>query len=270
MKKILYIACCLLLFTCEDVIELDLKTATPRLVIDASLNWFKDTSGNNQLIKLTLTSPYYSASVPPATGATVTVTDAHNNTYNFVEEDNSGIYRNQSFIPEINGVYKLKITYKNEVYTATETLMPVVPIDKVEQKNDGGFSGDETEIKAFYTDPKEIKNFYFFEFINRESNKLSLDIYDDKFTDGNQIFAFYSNEDIKKDDELIIQNQGVSQRFYEYMVILLQQSDDESGDPFEVQPATLRGNCINETNPENFPFGYFRVSEVSVFNYIIE
>ena len=270
MKKIMFIACCLLLFTCEDVIELDLKTATPRLVIDASITWFKKTSGNNQLIKLTLTAPYYNTNVPPATGATVSITDTHNNTYNFIEENNSGIYRNQSFIPEINGVYKLKIIYKNEVYTATEILTPVVPIDKVEQKSNGGFSGEEIEIKAYYTDPKDFKNYYFFEFINRESNKLCLDVYDDKFIEGNQFFAFYSNENIKKGDELIIQNHGVSQRFYEYMVILLQQSYNESGNPFEVQPATLRGNCINDTNPENYPFGYFRASEVSVFNYIIE
>ena len=266
----MYIACCFLLFTCEEVIELDLKTTTPKLVIDASLSWFKETLGNNQLIKLTLTAPYYDTSVPPATGATVTVTDAHNNTYHFIEEDNLGIYRNQSFIPKINGVYKLKIIYNNEVYLASETLTPVVSINKVEQKNNGGFTKDETEVKAFYLDPENIENFYFFEFINKSANTVSLEVYDDKFTDGNQTFAFYSNKDLKKNDEVIIQNYGISKRYYQYMTILLQQSDEEFRDPFEVQPATIRGNCINETNPENYPLGYFRVCEVAVYKYIIE
>ncbi|CAH8283777.1 uncharacterized protein DUF4249 [Mariniflexile fucanivorans] len=270
MKKIIYIICCLILVSCEDVIDLELKTAEPRLVIDASLIWYKNTTGNNQFIKLTLTAPYYDVHIPVATGATVTVTDSNNNTFNFIEENDTGIYRNQSFIPTINSTYNLKIIYMNEVYTASETLIPIVDIDKVEQKNDAGFSGEETEIKAFYTDPENIKNYYFFEFFNSDSNTITLDVYDDKFTDGNQIFAFYSNEDIETGTKLIIQNHGISQRFYEYINILLQQSKDETGDPFETQPATLRGNCVNETNPDNYPLGYFRASEVSIFNYEVE
>ncbi|MEN3324605.1 DUF4249 domain-containing protein [Mariniflexile soesokkakense] len=270
MKKIRYIVCCLFLISCEDVIQLNLKTTEPRLVIDASLTWYKNTSGNNQLIKLTQTVPYYSTNVLPATGATVTVTDTNNNTFNFIEENDTGIYRNQSFIAVINGVYSLKIVYENEIYTASETLMPVVSIDKVEQKNNAGFSGNETEIKAFYTDPKNIKNYYFFEFVNSDLSRVSLDVYDDEFTDGNQIFAFHTNENLKTGSKLFIQNHGISQRFYEYMNILLQQSKDESGGPFEVQPATLRGNCKNETNPNNYPLGYFRASEVSIYNYEVK
>lgn len=270
MKKIIYIVCCLLLISCEDVIELNLNTAEPRLVIDASLTWLKDTTGNNQLIRLTQTVSYYSTTVLPASGAIVTVTDTKNNTFNFIEEKDTGIYINQSFIPVINGVYNLKIVYKNDIYTASEILMPVVSIDKIEQKNNAGFSGNETEIKAFYTDPKNIKNYYLFEFINSNLNRASFDVYDDEFTDGNQIFAFHSNENLKTGNELIIQNHGISQRFFEYMTILLQQSKDESGGPFEVQPATLRGNCINQTNPNNYPLGYFRASEVSIYNYKIK
>ena len=109
-----------------------------------------------------------------------------------------------------------------------------------------------------------------FEFVNSDLSTVSLDVYDDEFTDGNQIFAFYSNEDLKTGSKLIIQNHGISQRFYEYMTILLQQSKDDSGGPFETQPATLRGNCINETNPSNYPLGYFRASEVSGYTYTVE
>ncbi|MBP0905216.1 DUF4249 domain-containing protein [Mariniflexile gromovii] len=270
MKKLILIIGCIFIISCEDVIDLKLKTDAPRLVVDASIIWHKNTPGNNQLIKLTLTAPYYDTSVPPATGATVTVTDANNNTFNFIEENNTGIYSNQSFTPVINRKYSLKIIYNDEVYTASETLIPVVNIDKVEQKNNAGFSGDETEIKAFYTDPKDIRNYYLFEFINSDLSTVSLEVYDDEFTDGNQIFAFYSNEDLKTGSKLIIQNHGISQRFHEYMTILLQQSKDESGGPFETQPATLRGNCINETNPSNYPLGYFRASEVSGFTYDVE
>ena len=270
MKKIIFIlALCTSFLACEDVIDLDLKTSEPRLVIDASLNWFKNTDGKNQMIRLTLTAPYYSTNIPPATGATITVTDENNTVFNFIEEQNTGVYKNNSFIPVINGVYNLKIVYKNETYIATESLQSVVTINRVEQKNDGGFAKDEIEVKAFYNDPKNIENYYLFEFINANSRLLSLDVYSDKFNDGNEIFAFNSSEELKPNDELYIQGYGISRRFYDYMFILLQQSSDDRGGPFQTQPATVRGNCVNQTNPDNYPFGYFRASEVATFKYTV-
>jgi len=269
MRKVIYILIISLQFiSCEDVIEVDLKSTQPRLVIDGSLNWVKGSQGNNQYIKLTLTAPFFDKSVPPANGATVVVTDLNNHTFNFIEEESTGIYINNSFIPEIGGIYNLTIIYDNETYTATEKLIPVSSIEYVEQKNEGGFSGEETEIKTFYTDPKGIQNYYLFEFTNNLTK--SLEVYDDEFTDGNQIFAFYSDENLASGDKLIIKNYGISKQFFEFMNILLQQTDDESGDPFELQPATVRGNCVNQTNSENYPLGYFKASEVSIFNYTIE
>lgn len=256
--------------SCQDVIDVDLDTAEPRLVIDASLDWTKGTNGNSQFIKLTLTAPYFDDSVPPATGAIITVTDSNNNTFSFVEQDNSGIYVNNSFIPEISGDYNLTIVYDNETYIASETLTSVASIDFVEQKNDGGFSGEEIELKAFYTDPAGIENFYLFEFMVVKDNSLSLIVYDDIFTDGNQIFAFYSSEDLEAGDELIIKNFGISERTFQFTNLLLEQTNENDGSPFEAQPATVRGNCVNQTNPENFPLGYFRVTESDVITYTVQ
>ncbi|WP_299555733.1 DUF4249 domain-containing protein [Seonamhaeicola sp.] len=269
MKKFIYIILFgLLIFSCEDVIDVDLKTAEPRLVIDASLSWIKGTQGNEQDIKLSLTAPYFDEEVPPATGALVNVRDLHDNVFVFTEQGTSGIYTNSTFIPEIDGVYTLDITYNDEVYTAVETLKPVSSIDYVEQNNNGGFSGDDIEIKAYYTDPED-ENYYLFEF-SLEENVPTLEVYDDEFNNGNQIFGFYSDEDLEPFDDLTIKISGISQLHYQYLFILLQQTDDESGDPFETQPATVRGNCVNQTNPDNFPLGYFRVSETDVFNYTVQ
>ncbi|TYA94782.1 DUF4249 domain-containing protein [Seonamhaeicola marinus] len=270
MKKVVCIFIfCFICFSCEDVIDVDLETSEPRLVIDASISWEKGTQGNDQEIKLSLTAPYFDRDIPPAIGATVTITDSHNNVFNFQEEFRTGIYRNTTFIPEINGVYTLTVSYEGEIYTATETLKPVVPIDFVEQNNNGGFSGDEIELKAYYTDPENEENYYLFEFGN-PGNMPTLEVYDDEFNNGNQIFGFYVDEDLKTDDVLRIKISGISQRCYEYINILLQQTDDDTGDPFETQPATVRGNCVNQTNSDNFPLGYFRLTETDVFFYTVQ
>ncbi len=270
MKNYLIISLLLITFSCEDVIDINLNEAEPKLVIDASINWFKGTSGSNQTIKLTLTAPYFAESVPPATGALVYITDINNNTFNFVEAGDSGIYLNTEFIPIINATYSLFINYDGEIYTATETLKSVVSIDYVEQNDTGGFTGEETELKAFYTDPIDEENYYFFEFISDIPEMVSLEVYEDQFTNGNQIFGFYTEENLSTGDEVIIRNYGISQQFYEFMFILLQQNSEDGGGPFETQPATVRGNCINQTDPDNFPLGYFRLSEVAELVYIVE
>ena len=70
--------------------------------------------------------------------------------------------------------------------------------------------------------------------------------------------------------DVTIRNYGISHRFYNFMFTLLQQGSEEGGGPFETQPATVRGNCINQTNQDNFPFGYFRLSEVDEVIYTIQ
>lgn len=271
MKKIIYIiTITLFTFSCEDVIDLDVPSSEPKLVIDASINWFKGTTGNEQEIKLTLSAPYFDTEVPPANGAQIVITDTDNNTFLFIEEGSTGIYKNNTFIPVINGEYNLTITYQGEIFSATETLKSVSSIDYIEQKDDGGFSGEEIEIKAYFTDPGDEENYYFFEFISDIPIIPSLEVYKDEFVNGNSIFGFYTEEDLSSGDELTIRNYGISERFYEFMFVLLQQSSEGGGGPFETQPATVRGNCINQTIPANFPLGYFRISEADEFIYIVE
>lgn len=271
MKKIIVIVIVFVFtFSCEDVIEVDLNEGQTRLVIDASINWLKNTTGNEQSIRLSLTAPFFDENVEPANGATVSISDLNGNTFDFIEDGNTGVYSNSNFIPVIDGVYSLSIVYNDELYTATETLKSVTPIDFIEQKDDGGFLGEDIELKAFYTDPANIENFYFFEFISDFSPIPTLEVYEDRFTDGNQIFGFYSEEDLEPGNIITVRNNGVSERFYNFMFTLLQQGSEEGGGPFETQPATVRGNCINETNSENFPFGYFRLSEVDEVVYTVQ
>jgi hypothetical protein len=256
--------------SCEDVVDVDLNEAEPRLVIEASINWFKNTTGNEQIIKLSLSAPFFDETIPPANGAIIQILDTNDNVFNFTEVGSTGNYVNSNFIPVIDETYTLIINYNNEIYSAQETLKSVSPIDFVEQNNDGGFTGQDIELKAYYTDPVNEENYYFFEFISDIPVVPTLEVYEDRFTNGNQIFGFYTEEDLEVGDQVTIRNYGVSRRFYDFMFVLLQQGSDESGGPFETQPATVRGNCINETNPDNFPFGYFRLSEVDEVIYTVQ
>ena len=254
------------LSSCEEVIQVDLEEAEPKLVIEASILWMKGTDGNFQNIKLSKTTPFYEDELAAVNNASVKIMSQEGEIFDFEHQEN-GVFINTNFDPVLNETYTLEILYEDEIYTASEVLLPVVPIDYVEQKQSGGFAGDEYEIKAYYTDPVAEENYYLFKFFNED---VSLEFYEDEFTNGNQIFGYYSDEDIEIGDNIGIEIQGISKSYYEYLFILRSQVGTNEGGPFETMPATVKGNIINRSNPDNYPFGYFRLSEVDSATYTVE
>ncbi|MGY5848461.1 DUF4249 domain-containing protein [Salegentibacter sp. HM20] len=254
------------LTSCEEVVQLDLETAEPRLVIEASIQWYKGSEGNHQIIKITKSTGFYEDEIMGVEGAGVNIQNEYGEIFEF-QDVGDGIYLNSAFKPELNLGYTLFVEVEGEIYTAEERLIPVSEITRIEQSVRTGFGEDQIEIKAFYQDPPGEANYYLFTFSNE---KTSLEIYEDEFTDGNEIFGYFSNEDIKPGDEIIIEMAGISRAFYEYLFILRSQVGNNGGGPFETQPATVKGNIVNETNRQNYPFGYFRLSEVDSTSYLVD
>ncbi len=252
-------------YSCEEVVDVELEESAPRLVIEASLLWQESDQQNVQAIKLTTTAPYFQEDIPPATGAFVKVITSTGEEY-FFEEMQDGIYKNDEWVPLQDVEYQLIIEYENEIYTATEQYVTVPALEYVEQEL-GGFSGEDYEFKIYYRDPAEIENHYLFRYFH---DRVSLQIYDDEFTNGNQTFAFFSDDEAEPGDLVIFEIQGISEEFYEYLFILRSQSGSSNGGPFQTQPSIVRGNIINTTNPENYAFGYFRLSEVNSLVYEVE
>ena len=105
MKKItFYLILIIAVFStsCEDVIPVDLNTAAPKMVIEASINWKKGTSGNQQKITLTTTTDFYSNEIPKVSGATVYIKNSANTIFNFTESAIKGDYVCANFIPVLN------------------------------------------------------------------------------------------------------------------------------------------------------------------------
>ena len=264
MRKLFYILAFILL-SCEEVVDLELETSAPRLVIEASLLFNPEIEKEIQIIKLSTTAPYFEEKIPPVSGAIVKITTDSGEEYLF-EEVNDGIYQNRDIMPVQNRNYTLEIIHQNEIYTSTAQYYTTPGLQFAEQDL-GGFSGDEYEFRIFYQDPEERENFYFFRYLNEQ---IYLQIYTDEFTNGNLTFASFNDEDAKPGDLVQFEIQGISEGFYEYMFILRSQAGDNNGGPFQTQPSIVRGNIVNQTNPDNFPFGYFRLSEVKFLTYEVQ
>lgn len=270
LKLIQILLISLISLSCEDVIELDLDSAPPKLVIDASIDWVKNTPGNEQKIKLTTTTSYYATEFPTVSGAIIYVTNSDNTVFNFVESSNPGEYICTDFLPEIGETYTLTITVNDTTYTATETLIGTPPIDEnIIQNNEGGFAGDELEIRYSYQDDGAQENYYM---TGIKSNRVAFPEYwlvSDELLQGNRIEQFYAHEDLEIGDSLNIKLYGVSKRYYDYFGKVLNAAGSDGG-PFAPAAVTVRGNVINQNDNDNFPLGYFRLSEVSERNYTIQ
>ncbi len=271
MKKIKYIFLALMITAisaCEDVVELDLPTSPPVLVIDAAINWEAGTDGANQVIRLTTTAPYYDTEVPNAEGAIVKVKDTSGNTFDFIEDLGTGNYICTNFLAKLNEKYNLYISYKEEEYIAEETLHPTVPIDKVEQVENTGFLQDQLGIRVYFTDPGDKDYFYFLETSSNIEPLKSLNVFDNSFVKGNELDIDITFEDIEIGDTIDFKLFNISKQYHDFMNLLLEQTG--GGGPFSGSPAGVNGNCYNQTNPEKRPLGYFRVVESRSVRFLLK
>lgn len=255
------------LLSCEEVVEIDLETETPRLVVEASINWNKGTDGRLQQITLTHTTPYFDTASSPATGAIVYIEESDGQRYDFIEEGTSGVYISESFNPKLQRTYILFIQYQDEIYQAEESMVPVTNLAYITQNNGSVFSNDYIELKAYFEDPVEEENYYFYKFEAMKDHTIN--VTEDRLLNGNEMFAIFVSEELEKGDQVKVSLYGVSKQYYNYMFTLISQSG-ESMSPFATQPATVKGNIVNLNNPENFALGYFRVSQEDTYTYIID
>ena len=264
-KNILFILVTLLLYSCEEVIDIDLQNSEPKLVIEASVNVLKDGT-SNAVVTLSQTAPFFENDIPAVTDALVSITSSTGEVYSFNHIQN-GIYT-ASVLPVLENTYTLEVIHQNETYTATEALQTVTEFEEVIQNNEGGFGGDQIQLKAYFTDPGGIQNYYLSETLSVRGDERRA--FNDEFFDGNRINDFYLGDDLAPGDVVTFNLYGVDEYFFNFMVVLLQQTDNGGGGPFETQPATVRGNIVNQTNSDNFPLGYFRISELSTIVYTVE
>ena len=271
-KNMLLIAFLLSIFlsSCEEVVDVDLDTAPPKLVIEASINWQKGTTGAQQTIKLSTTTGYFEDKIPPVSGATIFVKNSLGEQFNFVEVTNTGRYVCNNFKPLVDETYTLTVVNGGNTYTASETLKSVDPITRVEQNNEGGFTGKDIEIRAYYNDPAVVNNYYMYKYVY--SNKVTSNYYvdEDKFFQGNEFFSVSDDDELEAGDKVELTHYGISKQYYNYMSILVSIAGSNVGGPFQSPPATVKGNIVNVTDKNNYPLGYFSLCETDTKKYTIK
>jgi hypothetical protein len=257
----------LLFISCDKVVDLDLETADPKIVIDAEIIWEKGTSGSEQSIKISRIAPYYSGDTPKVSGAKVRIENGSGAIFTF-NESAPGLYVCSNFVPVVNMEYKLFVQVDGQSLTASEKLIAVPPIDRVEQERMPDITGPDLNVVAFYyKDPINEANYYLTDY---RSDFLLFPEYvstNDEFINGNEINEKFADPDLQPGKILAITHRGISKNFFHYMNLILEVS---SSNPFGATPGNIRGNIVNTTDANNFALGYFRLCEANRISYTVK
>jgi hypothetical protein len=267
MKKLAIFFSIMLLFSCEDVIEVEVPSSEPKLVVDAFFEVYYNQTPitANTVVKLRESIDYFEEQIPIVTNATVILKDLTNNIeIIFMDNDLDGNFEPITpFIPLENIDYELNIFYNGEVYKSTANKIKTSGFSEVFQGDNTLFSGEETEVNVTIMDDISRDNYYLFDF----SNNLYLSIEDRFFNGSSYNFSFfYQQDEIELPSNVIIKMSGISKDYLTYFRVLISQSGQNSGGPFQTIPSSLLGNIVNTTNIENFPLGYFHISETDTYN----
>lgn len=255
-----------ILISCEKVVDINVPSIAPKLIIDASFEVYFDQIPitSKTIVKLRQSADYFEESIPIVTNATVFITNMNNNSIiNFSDSNLDGNYEPiTTFIPQENIEYELTVVYKNETYKGKAKRIKSNPFINVEQGNETLFTGKEIQLKIDFRDVGPEENFYLFDF----TNNLYTTLEDRFFNDSDYNFSFfYQEDDIELPSTVTLKMSSISKDYYTYFRVLINQSGQNSGGPFETVPSSLLGNMINTTNKNNFPLGYFHISETDTF-----
>lgn len=233
----------MLLTSCEKVLDIDLKEAESRIVIEANVN---DQPGPYQ-VSITQSIGFNEPNkFPTVNGAEVILSDNAGNT-EILTQAEPGIYKSTGFqgVPGRN--YFLKIKANGQEYDAVSSMPQPVQIQEIKVEK-SEFGGDMLLPTIKFQDPGDVKNYYRAIYIVNGKASDELLYLDDQFQNGNLVEGnfFDSDFELKSGDVVTIILQSIDERMYRFL-----REEDLSGSSQSASPANPTSNISNNA------LGYF-------------
>lgn len=249
-----------LFFSCEKVIDIDLNTSEPKIVIESSISDQSDFYP----VKLTQTVNFDENNIfPPVSNATVIISDDEGNTETLTETT-AGVYSLTSMNGTPGRTYTLEVTSGGITHKAVSTMPRPVNIDTLTIENTGDFGpgGNGNAINVQYTDPAGRNNYYRFIVIINGIEQDAVFIDNDEIQDG-EIKSFLlressDNTELTTGDAVTVLLQTIDKGVYEYFRTLRLISGDSDG---PMEQSTSPSNPVS--NIDNGALGYFSAFSVT-------
>lgn len=217
MKKTIYITLfSLLLISCEKVINIDLNSSDPQIVIEGTIT----NQPGPYTIKITETTDYFNPSDNPLlTNAVINISDNEGNFETLLEIE-PGVYQTSDIQGVPGRTYDLYVNIDGQEFRASSYMPEITPIDSLSYEESPftprGNSEDYYYVTCYFLDTENIENYYRIKLY--KNFKLSDNFYliDDQLQDGNYIDYGRISDDIVLNDIVIVELLNIDESVYNY------------------------------------------------------
>jgi|HubBroStandDraft_1064217.scaffolds.fasta_scaffold154531_2 hypothetical protein len=238
-----------LLCSCQKIVQLNLKTATPQLVIQGEVT----NAPGPYAVSISRSVGFYADNnFPPVSGASVTISD-NTGVTDSLTEVTPGVYMTHTLQGVPGNTYSLSVTTGDSIYSSVSTMPQPVPLDSVTFRTMNGFGLSQITAIVNFQDPADVMNYYeFIEYINGVEFTKEIFVFDDRLSSGKYISYGLRMDSayLQKNDLLEVQMNCIDQNVYNYFN-QLELSSGTGAFNTAASPANPSSNISNGA------FGYF-------------
>ena len=245
--------------SCQKVIEVDLNSSSPRIVIEANIS---DQPGP-YVVKLSQSVNFDQTNTfPPVTGAVITVSDNVGNV-DTLKEITAGTYETSALQGTPGRTYTLHVSANGKTYVATSTMPFPVSIESLGLESIVFGRENTLVIDVHFKDPAGIANYYRFVEIRNGIQQNFIFLIDDRAQDGtNMTSVLFADKDTLYPNDLVeVLLQSIDRNVYNYFTTARQIIDQ--GGPQLASPTNPPSNISNGA------LGYFSAYSVRSQSIII-
>lgn len=247
--------------SCEDVIDVELNSTEPRIVIEGKIG----ERGSQYSVTISKTGDYFEPSTfPRVSGAFVKIYCEYGNQGTLFEQEELGLYMNSSFRSLPGRFRRLRVEVDGEVYTATSTMPYPIGISRLayEYNEGGGFYDEGYVLFCYFNDPVG-RDDYCRLVVERNGEDIDdYKMYDGKWSDGKEVRFDWGGFDLG--DELVVKLFTLDEPVYDYFVTLANVVASDVSSESGSSPANPNSNLSNGA------LGYFSAYTVRKAIIVIE
>lgn len=272
-KKMYYLFVISTFFSCQKVINIDINSKDPQIVIEAVVT---DDTLISQMVKITKSVNINDDnSFPNVSGASVKISDNAGNNVT-LSETSSGVYENSTLHGFPGRTYFLTVVAEGKTFTAVCTMPQKVSLDSVIVNKDAssggpggqggpGGSSDSTaqSLTPVFHDPIGIGNNYRFKLKKGNTISTSTFLFNDETADGGTNNRPLNDRDIRlsKHDTIQVIMMCIDKAVYKYFYSM---SQNGSGPNASATPANPVTNISGAT------LGYFSAHSIQIKKVVIQ
>ncbi len=231
-----------LLQSCEEVIDVNLNNADPKLSIDGQINL-----GGKARVQLSYTSSYFSEEEPQHEENATVIISSSNGLEETLSHQGKGLYTGQTISGQVGITYELKITIDNKIYTGKSKLLTPTEIIKLDYKPFDSF-GEEGEYNLEITlknNPEEENFFLIKYYLNNEEKEDTYNTLSHKYFPKEETIEFSPFSFIFTADDIVtVKAYSIDEATYNYYSELGDIIDQHGGSSTPYNPKSNMGNGV--------------------------